>query len=189
MLLLFRLFIPKIVLVQEINSSVCRTVWRRRPTVTGYRSTRAPKTRRPPDKSRWGSAWWGFTWGMRECWEINRTTVNGLVVGGRRRRHRRGRGADLVSLLKKGVKVSFLASGSLFFSFFNFLSNLSAPLLSDGFTGEGWGGRGQENMHRLRNLLFKQTFFSLPLFTMAWRAFPLFFFFFNKALAVEEKQK
>lgn len=80
-----------------------------------YRSTRAPKTRRPPDKSRWGSAWWGFTWGMRECWEINRTTVNGLVAGGRRRRHRRGRGADLVSLLKKGVKVSFLASGSLFF--------------------------------------------------------------------------
>lgn len=42
MFLLFRLLIPNIVLVQEINRAVCRTVWRWRVTVTGYRSTRAP---------------------------------------------------------------------------------------------------------------------------------------------------
>lgn len=51
-------------------------------------------------------------------------------------------GRFCVTREKKRVKLFFLASGALFF--FHFLTNLSAPLLSDGFTGEGLGGRGQE---------------------------------------------
>lgn len=49
--------------------------------------------------------------------------LNGLVVGGSRRRHRRGGrwvggwwGRGFGVALEKGVKVSFLASSSLFFS-------------------------------------------------------------------------
>lgn len=41
-------------------------------------------------------------------------------------------------------KESNSSSWPLVHFFFHFLTNLSAPLLSDGFTGEGLGGRGQE---------------------------------------------
>lgn len=78
---------------------------------------------------------------MHERRKINQAMLNGLVVGGRRHRHRRGR---FGVTLEKGVKRSFLASGSLFFG--HFLTNLSAPLLSDGFTGKARGGRGQEKL-------------------------------------------
>lgn len=107
MFLFFCLSIPNIVLVQEIKSAVCRSMegegdGDRLPQHWGAES------RRLSDKSCRGSAWWGFTRGMHERPKINRAMVNGLVAGGRRRRHRRGRGEDTVSSSPSSIDSIFL---------------------------------------------------------------------------------
>lgn len=97
MLLLFSLLVPNIALVREINSTVCREVWRR------WQASKAQGHRIPPTDRQKPLRLCLMRFHMRDAWALGDKSGQGKwTCGGRKETQtREQRGGDLVSLLKK----------------------------------------------------------------------------------------